>query len=837
MKLFLIFCYNTFLFSQYDANFKHDFISGKLRTYSELNAPEKLYLLSDKDVYLKNDTIWFKTYLVNGVSHKKSKKSGVVYVDLLNEKDSVLVKRKLFVKSIGASGDIVLHKDIFPGRYKLRAYTQYMLNNPSPIIFEKNLVVWGDRSSEVSDTNELFRNENEPVNTKQKLSVSFFPEGGDMIAELQNVLGFEIKDQYGNGFSTQGKIIDENGIPVCYFQSHDFGLGVLNFTPKKNQKYYAIVENGGETERFLLPQPLDDGYMLNVRNNGDHLIILASSTLERGLQDAFLVGHLRGDVFFERSIVQESIENRFTYKLYTDELADGVAHFTLFDKGGEPLCERLVFIDNPNNDAYVKIKSSKIELGHRDNYQVDLHILDSNNNLVSGELSMSVFKANRGLSSENQNTHIKTWLLLNSDLGATVSNAAYFFEDNSVYRKRLLDALMLTHGWRRFVWKEFLSNAVGKTPKYKPEKGIMINGKTTLWENPRQPRPSEVKLSLMGKNILQDSIPTGNTGEFTFGPFFFQDTISAVIQVLSAPTLNKKGVKVRIEPVTNKIESYTRKSFVTKHNVGLKEFTFPDYASDIDLVSNFKIGDKVRRLKEVKVYGKGKRKRDVIDEEIGGLSRVYNKPSHRIYVDSFPKRQVQSALDYLLRFPGVRVFGSYPRQTVQITAANSISFGEEPLFLFDGLPVTAQFAAQLTAKEVMMVDVLKGPDATIYGVRGANGVVALYGKRSLRETTSTKQYPGVTNLEIPGFYKTREFYAPDYSTPRPEHNKLDYRTTLHWKPSILMDGNNKVSFKQFTGDIPGKYIIKVEGITDDGQPVFHMSSIVVTDNYTKVLDK
>jgi len=67
-------------------------------------------------------------------------------------------------------------------------------------------------------------------------------------------------------------------------------------------------------------------------------------------------------------------------------------------------------------------------------------------------------------------------------LGGTYHNAGFFFEENSINKTgNLLDALMLTHGWRRFVWQGYSMKKVSKALPLKPEKGIMIHGKTTAF--------------------------------------------------------------------------------------------------------------------------------------------------------------------------------------------------------------------------------------------------------------------------------------------------------------------------------------------------------------------
>ncbi|MCK5443548.1 MAG: hypothetical protein KAJ23_16805, partial [Maribacter sp.] len=116
-------------------------IIDELIIYSQNGGAEKTYLHTDKDFYTNGETIWFKTYLVDGITHKASSKSKVVYVELLDVKDSIVEQRKLYVDAIGASGDIQIGDKITPGDYYLRSYTKFMLNNKEHMFFEKKIPI------------------------------------------------------------------------------------------------------------------------------------------------------------------------------------------------------------------------------------------------------------------------------------------------------------------------------------------------------------------------------------------------------------------------------------------------------------------------------------------------------------------------------------------------------------------------------------------------------------------------------------------------------------------------------------------------------------------------
>src|ERR1700759_764769 len=60
-----------------------------LESYTEAYPLEKVHLHLDRQLYFPGDTIWFKAYVVAGTRHKPSALSSLLYVELVNPKDSV----------------------------------------------------------------------------------------------------------------------------------------------------------------------------------------------------------------------------------------------------------------------------------------------------------------------------------------------------------------------------------------------------------------------------------------------------------------------------------------------------------------------------------------------------------------------------------------------------------------------------------------------------------------------------------------------------------------------------------------------------------------------------
>lgn len=100
-----------------------------------------------------------------------------------------------------------------------------------------------------------------------------------------------------------------------------------------------------------------------------------------------------------------------------------------------------------------------------------------------------------------------------------------------------------------------------------------------------------------------------------------------------------------------------------------------------------------------------------------------------------PSRQGANSLDQILagRISGVTVT-SAPGGGIVVRFAGPTSFlsGQEPLFVIDGVPteVNRGTLTWLNPHEVESIRALKGSDAAIYGVRGANGVIVIKTKGS-----------------------------------------------------------------------------------------------------------
>lgn len=93
----------------------------RLANYYAHYPKEKVYLLSDKQQYSPGETLWFSGYVTR--QPKPSFASGILYVELFNDKGFVFCRAMRPVKNSSVYGDLVLPTTLGSRNFYIRAYT------------------------------------------------------------------------------------------------------------------------------------------------------------------------------------------------------------------------------------------------------------------------------------------------------------------------------------------------------------------------------------------------------------------------------------------------------------------------------------------------------------------------------------------------------------------------------------------------------------------------------------------------------------------------------------------------------------------------------------------
>ncbi len=765
-----------------------------LEKYALDQRQEKIYLDVPKRFYAPTETIWFKGYTLEPTISQPIR-SKVVYVELVNFEQKVLDSRQIEVKNGTFKGDIKLPKEIPSGSYQVRVYTNWMRNFGNWFYFKKNIWVVPD-----------FQGKGRWDEKEQDVLINFFPEGGDLIEGITSIVAFKATNPQGNSVNVSGTIVNAKGVTVSAFSTRKHGMGELLFTPEAGEKYMAILDSSNS--EYSLPVVKSSGVSLRVRNsiNSDTIQVVVQ-TKGIDLAGGKLIGHVNGVLILESESV---FSGSFSMLVPRNALGEGIVHLTFFNKENVPFAERLLFANVPS-DVKLVASFDKESYKVRDQVKMKVQLPDSAVGDVSIGITPSIEKQ-----FDSYASNIVNYFLLTSDLGGIIEDPEYYFQGTKQSFKDL-DLLLRTHGWCRFKWEKLLNEQF--MPVYIYESGITIRGQIVDFFKKDKPRKGTLSMTKFEGGFSQISGDTDETGLFTISGLDFQDTTNVSISAFGFRGKSDKKDKWvsillleegkpdvapfrEIKPPDN-VKSFEMKS--EKLQEIIQAYNLDPDAVYLD--EFVKSGTRIRN--------------DSFDRP----GNIYGTPTRRIVTDSIGWAQsAQSVFDLLRAVSGVQVGGSFPNQSVQIRGQTTISAGAGPLYMLNGVPVDNITLGTVPVQDIDFVDVLKGSDATIYGSRGAGGVIAVYTKTG--ENRSIKEQEGIYSFAHPGYAQAREFFSPDYSKNLQGHIVPDYRSLLYWNPDVTLDDDKK-ELTFYTSDQRGVFHVRIEGLTNEGKPIFYTTDFVV----------
>ena len=287
---------------------------------------EKLHVSTDKDSYIAGDTIWLRAHCADAATHRPVAASRYVYVELRDDRGSLVRRIKLLSRDSVYSGYLPTQSLERFGDYSLTAYTLYMRNPGPEYFFKKPLTIRPYRESRRTQRNTSVRKVSD-------FDVSFFPEGGYLIDGYDCCVAFKALGDDGGSVEITGVVKNDREEVVDTLRTLHGGMGCLRFTAHTGERYYAeCTMAGGKTERFDLPASNNLACVLRVLQTERDFTVMVQSgrPLPKGL---WLLVHCRGNLCYFR----EWNDDLPSLIFERDKLPGGVLQILLLDKAGNAL--------------------------------------------------------------------------------------------------------------------------------------------------------------------------------------------------------------------------------------------------------------------------------------------------------------------------------------------------------------------------------------------------------------------------------------------------------------------------------------------------------------------
>ena len=519
-----------------------DDICLALQLASQTQVQEKVYVHTDNECYFVGDTLWYKAYVVRADRLVPTDMSRILYVELLSP-DGLLVERQhIIISPTGYTcGQFVLPDSLYSGYYELRAYTRWMLNfntgyqryskQDTWYFYNQQMAAdyfrtWDDLYSRVFpvyskseqpgdyDLRRMYQRPKQdiPQPKKDKLLVTFYPEGGHLVAGVENRVAFEAVDQYGEAINISGTITGGDGHSQT-IQTEHMGRGLFTITPSDKRLEAHFTFRG---KKYDIPLPRAEQQGVAIRMDGSLLHIDHKALPSKDYGISILC---RGSLkyFQPFDLTSQQLE------IPLGSLPTGVNDLTVFDSDGRIWASRQFFVNHHDYDnALITLDSSSSTLNpslvtYQPYEKVELPVICQGVTAPT-TISLSIRDTNTDEPTYN-NGNLMTDMLLSSDLRGFIATPAYYFEADDETHRRHLDLLLMVQGWRKYKWTELTDTT--HTMRYQPETTLTVEGLVCKMLNIEEVHSDELSSWQDGKITGETTIEVDEDGAQTSTTEYF----------------------------------------------------------------------------------------------------------------------------------------------------------------------------------------------------------------------------------------------------------------------------------------------------------------------------
>ncbi|MBC7846436.1 MAG: hypothetical protein H7Y10_08085 [Flavobacterium sp.] len=413
----------------------------QLQSFPQNNISDLVYLQTSKTIYETEEDLWFKGYVLDAQYFYPSARSKTLFVQLTEDKtDQIVWEKKYEIEDGFVDGHFFLPSELAEGIYTLAAYSSHSVEgNAKEFYAAKKL--------EILKTIRL-KTIVAPIEKDSVVLFTTFPESGKLVSGIESTLAFKAVNSKGLPVAVSGDLY-ENGILLFPFKSSHAGMGGFDFTPDSNKKYHIQLSEPASEKIYDIEPIAPSGKGLHfIGNTKDVAYFKITQSNDLKEERIYLRLQIRGVVY---TIATGLLKKELVVKIPLKDIPQGIAEVTLFDKNAIPLAERLVYV-NQDHKLTIKTELNKSGFTTRDKASLKIKVTDEKGQPIVAHLGLSVYD---GLYQNKQDSkNIESHYYLSSQLKGNIYDPAYYFNEKNKDRKQALNLLLLTQGWRNYVWNE-----------------------------------------------------------------------------------------------------------------------------------------------------------------------------------------------------------------------------------------------------------------------------------------------------------------------------------------------------------------------------------------------
>ncbi len=325
------------------------------------NYRETVWLSSDRHLYLSGEDIRFDAKVLEQDSYLRSQLSHNLRIELLDSKGLPVSLQNLILKDAGVTGSFILPTEAQTGWYYIRAYTNWMRNNPSSEFGLLAVKVVNPQSMDLGKMQQK----------AEKIRINLYPNGRET--------GLFAGPDESHGVQLKGWLINSIGDSLISFTTHPSGWTYLEKKLADNEQYRIKLEGfSGDQYYDQAIIKKNAATTLDLNKKGEFIEVEISGETPPGLDPIKLIIHQSYTLYWESEEIQQG---QALIRIPANILPVGIVQFSLLGKNDQLIAKRLW--SEFNTDTIDINLSSMVEdsLELRNPYTLNFSDLSDSNDL------------------------------------------------------------------------------------------------------------------------------------------------------------------------------------------------------------------------------------------------------------------------------------------------------------------------------------------------------------------------------------------------------------------------------------------------------------------------
>jgi len=660
-----------------------------------------------------------------------------------------------------------------------------------------------------------------------RIDLQFFPEGGDLVAGLDNRVAFKALNEFGKPADVQGEVLDASGAVVARFDSYHDGMGAFDLRPKAGVQYSTRLLKPVETPaRFDLPKVQAEGYRLHVVRQTDDALLVDVSATRPG--KVFLVATARDEIFFFKEITRSESQQLIP----TRGLPPGIVRVTLFDADAVEQAERLAFV-NRDRGLDIEIKPDREQYLPRDKVRLDIRVRDGQGQPVQGAFSLAVADEKLLSYADDKQGHLLATLLLEQDVRGKIEEPNFYFDRSEPKSATALDYLLMTQGWRRFAWRDILPATFAHASERAVVEGIFLKADGKPYPNatirlypdgPEQKTDENGRFRFVHPDLTRNNCLHYDGGRcfrlhnYREGVVLRERTPAGAVSIsASTPAAGKTVLSGKI--TDDQGEALIGATVKVLKGADLVRGTITDYNGDFRLnidpgkydVEVSYTGFQVQKVTGVRTILNTLNTLD--------FTLVSGNVLHEVAVRASKVPLIEQD-----KTQGGQTLTSEQIKNLPTRSVNAIVAATAGTTSIDGGPVNIRGSRSNATNYYVDGIRVRGTPPPVQDIEAeeivATGLPVGYAGKADRDDRSEKkklsEAPRRAHVPAERFVRAREFYVPQYASQEQPGERTDFRSTIYWNPAVRTDAQGKAQVEFFASDAVTNFRATLEGIADAG---------------------